>query len=284
VIKAIITDVDGILVGEKIGYNSPHPHPAILQSLNHIRTAGIPIILCSGKPHYSMTEIINTAQLHNPHITDGGGIQIDPIDNVIVKKHTIAKSVAKDFLQTCIGNNIYVEMYTPETYAIQQNQESYITRHHTHILQRPPLLLKNIITESETFDIVKLMPIAKNESDKQRVSEIIHAFNSILSISWGIHPVALPLQFAMVVNKQTSKKIAAKEVATTLGIPFDAILGIGDSTSDWQFMEMCGYVATVENGMEELKQLVKTKPNGHWCIGPNVDMNGFLDIATYFAL
>src|SRR5947209_1656529 len=79
-IKAIITDIDGIIIGEKIGFNSPHPHSKVLRALKIIREKGIPICLCSGKPHYAIGEVIKRAELHNPHITDGGAVTIDPID------------------------------------------------------------------------------------------------------------------------------------------------------------------------------------------------------------
>ena len=32
-IKAIILDVDGVIVGEKIGFNSPNPHPDVIEKL-----------------------------------------------------------------------------------------------------------------------------------------------------------------------------------------------------------------------------------------------------------
>src|SRR5438067_7712890 len=110
-IKAIITDIDGIIVGEKIGFNSPHPNNKVLHALRTIREKGIPICLCSGKPHYAIGEIIKRAKLHNPHITDGGAVTIDPIDNIIVEKHILDKKLAKEVLCTCRANNVYVEFY-----------------------------------------------------------------------------------------------------------------------------------------------------------------------------
>ncbi len=44
-IKAIILDVDGVIIGEKIGYNSPHPHPDVVTALKKVREKGIAICL-----------------------------------------------------------------------------------------------------------------------------------------------------------------------------------------------------------------------------------------------
>ncbi len=48
-INAIILDIDGVIVGEKIGFNSPNPHPDVLKALPNVREKDIPIILCSAK-------------------------------------------------------------------------------------------------------------------------------------------------------------------------------------------------------------------------------------------
>lgn len=86
-IKGIILDIDGVIVGEKIGFNSPDPHPDVIKRLREIRKQGIFVSLCTGKPHFAIKSIIKAAELDNMHITDGGGVIIDPIDNIVVKKH-----------------------------------------------------------------------------------------------------------------------------------------------------------------------------------------------------
>ena len=32
-IRAIILDVDGVIIGEKIGFNSPHPHIDVINNM-----------------------------------------------------------------------------------------------------------------------------------------------------------------------------------------------------------------------------------------------------------
>jgi len=36
-IKAVILDIDGVIVGEKIGFNSPYPHLKVFELLKKIR-------------------------------------------------------------------------------------------------------------------------------------------------------------------------------------------------------------------------------------------------------
>ena len=95
-IKGIILDVDGVIVGEKIGFNSPNPNIHVINKLKEIRKKGTPISLCTAKPHFSIGKIIKEAELNNYHIADGGSVIINPIDNTIVKKHVMDKKKEKE--------------------------------------------------------------------------------------------------------------------------------------------------------------------------------------------
>ena len=284
-IKAIILDVDGVIIGEKIGYNSPHPHPDIIAVLKKVREKGIAICLCTAKPYYSISEEINQPNLHKPHIADAGAVIIDPIDKIIVEKHVMDKDLVKEILQALRDAGVYVEFYTVDDYFIQKDNVSEITKKHIHILQREPVLLTDAVKESGNYEITKIMPIAADNEDKKRVSDVLEKFNSKASISWGVHPVALPLQFGIITAMGSSKKEGAEAIVKSMGISFDDVLGIGDSTSDWKFIQLCGYGATLSNGTDELKELIKGKGDGK-CFVSNgsVDENGLLEILKKFSL
>lgn len=282
-IKALILDVDGVIVGEKIGFNSPYPHPDVLNRLKSIRQKGIPISLCTAKPHYSVQKIIEDAKLNNLHITNGGGVIIDPIDNIILKKHIIDKNQSKKVIEHYLDNDVYTEFYSVEEYFIQENQKSDLTKIHTHILQREPHIVPSLTDEAKRQEIVKIMPIAKNEEDKKNLTNLFKPYENELTLSWGVHPIALPHLFGITTAKGISKQQAALEIANNENVKPEEMLGIGDSTSDWQFIEQCGYGGAMGNASEELKQLVKTKAKQSF-IGKSVDENGILDIFNYFKL
>lgn len=281
-VKGIILDVDGVIVGEKIGFNSPNPHIDVINKLKELRNKGIPISLCTAKPHFSIGSIINDAGLDNYHITDGGGVIINPITKSIVKKYIIDKELAKRVLKMCIDNNIYTEFYTVEKYYIQADQECDITPKHIHILQENPVKLKDIVEESSQYEITKIMPIALDEEDQERVKKLYNNLNISLTLSWGIHPVANPLKFGIVTAPGISKKQGAIEISKNMNVPLENILAVGDSTSDWQFIELCGFAGAMGNASEELKGLVTTKEEGHYYIGNSVDENGIIEILNYF--
>ncbi len=281
-IKGIILDVDGVIIGEKIGFNSPNPHTNVINKLRELRNRGIPISLCTAKPHFSIGKVIKDAGLNNYHIADGGSVIINPINNTIVKKHILDKELVKKILKMYIENDVYTEIYTIDNYFIQKSQECDITPKHIHILQANPVMLENIVEESHKYDVTKIMPIALNEEDKERIANLFEKLNTGLTLSWGIHPVANPLKFGIITAPNISKKEGAIEISKNMNIPLENILAVGDSTSDWQFIELCGYGAAMGNASNQLKELVKTKAKGYFYIGENVDENGIIGILDYF--
>lgn len=205
-IKGIILDVDGVIIGEKIGFNSPNPHIDVINKLKDIRNKGVSISLCTAKPHFSIGKIIKDAELNNYHIADGGSVIINPIDNTIVKKHIMDKNKVKDILEMYIANNVYTEFYTVDNYFIQESQENDITPKHIHILQDNPVILKDIVNESIKYDVTKIMPIALDEEDQKRVTKLFEEMNTGLTLSLGIHPVANPLKFGIITATRNIKK------------------------------------------------------------------------------
>ena len=281
-IKGIILDVDGVIIGEKIGFNSPHPHNEVINKLKTIKNKGIDISLCTAKPYFAIQKEIEDASLNNLHITDGGSVIINPIDSIVESKHILDKEQARALLNMCIENNIYVEFYTVDNYFIQKGQECEITKQHIHILQKEPIILKDLVEQSMNEEITKIMPIALNKEDIERVNNLYKELNLNLSFNWSVHPVALPLQFGIVTATGISKKQGLLTISESSNIPLENMLGVGDSTSDWNFLQLCGYVAAMGNASEDLKQLVKEKEENHYYIGEHVDKNGIIGILDYF--
>lgn len=283
-IKAVILDVDGVIIGEKIGFNSPHPHKDVTLALKKIRNRGIPICLCTAKPHFAISKEIKNADLDNVHITDGGGVIINPLDNIIVKQNNIVSDTATKVIDAFLKANVYTEFYTVDNYFIQKNQAGDITQKHSHVIQNAPAQVSNLAKEVGRQAITKIMPIATNEGKKKDLERIFKPFEDRLVLSWGVHPVILPLQFGIITAPGISKRQGAFEISKSLNVPFKNILGVGDSESDWQFIEMCGYGAAMGNAKQELKDKVITKGEEYSFLAPSVDENGILKVFKHFTL
>lgn len=282
-IKALLLDIDGVLVGEKIGYNTPNPHTDVIHHLKTISSAGIPVVLCTAKPHYSIKSIVESANLANPHITFAGGIVIDTIKNTVIESHPIPASLANSVLSACLAGGFYMELYTKDAYYVLHQQVSDLTRVHTHILQQEPVLVDSLEAIAEKNEIYKILPIVPDESGIPKVTEVLAPFTDSIETTWSIHPIANPHQFCNIAPKNVSKRQATLNVLSHLGINPRDTLSVGDSASDWKFMELTGLTATLENGQDPLKKLV-TERGSSGFIGGHVDENGIIGIFDHFGL
>jgi len=281
-IKGLILDVDGVLVGGKKSYNWPLPNPQVINTLKQLRENGIVVSLCTGKGTFAISEIVTLAHLDNIHIGDGGAIVIDILNKKIIEQHTIGSQKIKEVLNLLLARNIYTELYTKDEYYIQKNQVGDKTKKHKTILYKEPFIVESLTQTVKDIQVVKIMPVANDENQKKEIIDLFKQFDMELSLQWGIHATALPYQFGIVTIKGISKRQAAQKISKSTGILLSDFLGIGDGMTDWNFMEICGCAAAMGNASQDLKDVVLKRDNGY--VGKTVDENGVLDILKHFGM
>lgn len=281
-IKAIITDVDGVIVGDKEGINFPLPNKRVIQRLKEINQTGIPIILCTGKPKKSIEEIIKAAQLDNPHISDAGAYIYNPLRDEVVNEHTIPTLLVKQIVKACLEKNLYVEIHEATGYYIQKDQQQSLTAKRTIILQQEPKIVDSLIAEISQRKIIKILPFIDNEKEKARIEEILEPVVDKIHAFWSTVPFMLPVLAKVITAKGVSKMYASQEVLDYLQLSFNDCLGVGDLPPDWLFIKHCLYGGAVGNIDSEFKKNIKSKGKGNYFFGRSVDEDGFIEILNYF--
>jgi len=280
-IKTIILDVDGVIVGDKAGFNAPYPPTEVINKLKQIREKGIYVILCSAKPYFSVKKIVDDAHLNNIQTALAGAILIDPTNIQVIKKHVINNNIAVDLTKKFLNNNI--EIYTTEKYYIQKTQKNEITKLHNFTLSFEPIMVDSLIDQVKKSEIVKILPVTKTDREQKIVQKIFSDYNSKLMIGWSTHPAIKGYFFGNITTSGISKKQSVLEIVEMYKIKTKEMLGVGDSLTDWDFIEVCGFAGAMGNATDDLKKLVLTKGKNGF-IGKSVNENGILDILKYFGL
>ena len=281
-IKALILDVDGVIVGDAGQANFPIPNSKILGRLKSIRRSGIPVVLCTSRPVYSVQKIIDKAGLNNIHIGLAGGTLVDPIDNIVLEKHPIDPKIAAEITKVYLDNEVYTEMYGIDNYYLQKDQSRKLTEQHTKILQAEPILVDSLLELVEKIDVYKILPVASNEDEQKQLDEMFQLFAKDLAIGWAVHPSIKLHKWGNITAKDISKRHAAHKISEFLDIGLDEMLGVGDGLADWQFIELCGYKAAMGNSDQRLIDLVNASPNSY--VGKSIDEDGILDILDHYEL
>lgn len=281
-VKGIILDVDGVIVGDKPGVNFPFPNSDVTEALFKLHAKGMPIILCTAKFGYAIIEIIEKANLDNPHVTDGGALIINPLEGTIVKEYVMEKKEVKELVSECLKNNIYVELYTPDVYFIEKSQVSEFTTKRVSLLLKDPVIVDALPVVAGEKDIIKVLCFARYEKEVGIIENLSKNLGTRINFIWSSHPFLPGVKSGVITAPDVSKSNAVKEAISSLNLTFDDMLGIGDTASDWNFMQYCKYAATLANGDEKIKELVKTKGEGNFLIAPDINENGIFEILKYF--
>ncbi len=280
-IKAIITDVDGVMVGKQPGINFPLPHSDIIAALAQVRRHGMPIVLCSAKYWSAIEGIISQAKLANPHITDSGALIIDPSGKPqIIEQHVIHPATVRNYLA---HDTAYTEVYTPTTYYVRQGLEPAFTRRRSELLMLEPTVVDSLAETVQALDVIKIISFANDESDMPRIESQVKRLGTAVHYIWSHHPRIMPKRPCVITAPGISKARAARQVATRLEVGLEEVLGIGDSPADWNFMELCGYAATVGPN-ETLRRLATQKGPNHYFHASTVNDHGLLEIFAYFGI
>ena len=281
-IKAIITDVDGVIVGKKQGVNFPLPNQVVIRRLQALQKKGIPVILCTSKSSHIIKELIRQADLRCPHITDAGALIIDPLDHKVIKVCVFDKPLASDIVAASLSEKFYTEVYGIDDYYLQKDYVGNFTEKRIQILQKEHITLNSLVEEIDSIDVIKIKIFAHNKEEKKKIQQFLEQFNEKANILWGQHPFTAPTEETNITVKGVSKQTAALEVLDYLKISPSESLGISDTVGDWNFMSLCKYVGVVGDESSEFKELAKTKGEGNYFFGSSVDDDGFLQIVDYF--
>ena len=277
-IKGIVLDIDGVIIGKKKGFNFPMPNEKVINKLKEVSEQGISVSLCSSKPFFAMSEVVEKIGLNSFHIASGGAIIGNTVDGRVISKHLIDKTIAKKLIDFAVKNDIYIEAYTEDGYYIYRNEICDITKKRAErVIMREATVVEDL-NQIIDKDVIQFK-FTTTEENKEKVNNLFENENIPLSLNWTFHPAILPFQVGDITSKGISKKQGIIDLAIYLGISTDNMLGVGDSNNDWNFMQLCKYTSAMGNATEELKKLVLSK-GGY--IGKSVDDNGIIDILDYF--
>lgn len=279
-IKGIILDVDGVIIGGKPGFNFPLPHKNILDALRLVSKKGVSISFCTAKPGFVISNLVKQIGLAGVHISNGGAEIINHLQNKIIKKHSIDQKSAIGFVREMKIKKLYTEAYTTEGYAIENDKFCKLTEINIKILNTDPIQVPSLERFAIENEIIKIMPAAFDSEQKQIIETIMIDFPN-LQLQWGGNPMYAPTLFGVVTKKGVTKKSGAYDIIKYTGVSFNEMLGIGDGLSDWEFMQLCKYTGTVANAEDKVKENILNRGcNGF--IGGSVDENGILDIFSFF--
>ena len=180
-IKAIVLDIDGVIIGNLPGINFPYPSKKVTEVLKKIHDSGIPVSFLTGKTTFAAWENIKSIGIDNPHIADGGAVIFNPIQNKIIKKDLINSKDLLEFMYA-LGKETYVNFFTIDNYFLLKKLENEYTKTYGKFIGKPPALVDDVENVIRNQEISKFNISAFTEKDKEKATEVLNNFSDKLLV------------------------------------------------------------------------------------------------------
>lgn len=280
-IKAIILDVDGVIVGTKQDINFPHPSTHITDLLREINKT-TPISLLTGKASFMVQKAMVQLGIDTFHVSDGGARIWNPITNEVAYEATLDKECVRSIVKQLDTYHIAYALYgTKDYYAFAQYKDEPIIKRYAPIAGKMPQIISSIDDIDDV--IIKMNTFGIDKKQDELLKQIAAEHEDKTSSSVGSHPVLLPHHIRVFVAQGVSKYSGFQHLLKQRSVAKEDVLGVGDTIHDWEFIEHCGYKGIMGNATKELMQKYNQQdPKQH--LGGHVDEDGILDIFKYFKL
>lgn len=281
-IKAIVLDIDGVIIGNLPGVNFPFPSKKVSEALRKIHGSGIPISFLTGKTTFAAWKNISKLGMDNPHIADGGAVIFNPIQNKIINKSVLGKKDIRKFLEK-MGSDFYLNFFTTRDYYLLDSSKNEYTNVYAKFIGKDPIIVGDFDDLIDEEEISKINISSFNKEQKDEINGVLKSLEKIINYSWSRGPNTGNIETAVVTSKNSSKKHGVKYLADYLKVDLENVLGVGDTLHDWDFIEICGYKGVMGNGTDELKAKLNKSDKRHF-IGGHINEDGIIDIFKKFNL
>jgi len=284
-IKAVVLDIDGVVVGTKKGINFPNPAPRVSQALRKVHDSGVPVVFITAKTSFAASENIKYVGIDNPHIADSGAVLFNPIRGELLHIKYISPSDVHRII-SLVPKSTLVHLFTTRGYfVIKKVQEKLpeFVKKYSDFMQRSPIPVDNFDEVIKNEEVVKINIYAFDSKEKDKITEIISKSMKNIAYRWATNPHLEPVEIMVITTSGVSKRPGVEALTQDLRVSVDEVLGVGDMLQDWDFLEVCGYKATLANGSKKLKDKLNFSDEKQF-MGGHVDRDGILDILKHFKL
>lgn len=254
-IKLIAIDLDGTLLSSEGTISKEN-----IESLHLAHKKGVKIVLCTGRPYFSMKDFVSEIGLNTDEdfiITFNGGQVQRASNGEVIKKHVLSKA---DMLEWyAITNELKLPLnllddslvYEPLNYPEGIRSE--------YLDERKNLMTERLdYTNFDDLHQFNKMVISTNQDylDQQlaKIPESIKERYSVFKSRDNLFEI---------VKKGVTKGAILAELANYLSIPMEHVMAIGDQENDLSMIEVAGVGVAMGNAVQSVIKIAQfvTKSN-----------------------
>jgi Cof subfamily protein (haloacid dehalogenase superfamily) len=237
-VRLIGIDVDGTLIG-----SSGHVPDSVWEAAHAARSAGIRLVLCSGRPAFGMTiDLARKLDPHGWHIFQNGASVV----NVATRESAstpLPPGAVRELIEFSRSRGFVLELYSDIEYATESGASW--AREHAQLLG---VAFEPRPFESLHGEVVRAQWLV-SEADTQT---IVAATPPHLEVALSSSPLMPQTRFVGLTRSGISKGAALRTVASTYGVSLEETMYVGDSGNDLSALRIVRFPVAMANADDEV--------------------------------
>ncbi len=245
-IRLILTDVDGTLIGE-----GSRIHPRVLTALETARSANLHLGICTGRPEYSLArDYAKIVSEFGVHIFQNGA-HAGKLDGTVVHQSLLPPAAFLELVQFSRQSGIALEVYTASGCFAEVQTE--ISLEHQRLIQLA-------VTQTDVLQIPEPIIRVQWVVTPRQYPIVEAAMQNIAGISFSSAGTPdLPNHiYTSVTRMGTNKLEAAAAVAKYYGITLNEVMMVGDGENDLEILAGVGYGVAMSNATPRVQETART--------------------------
>jgi Cof subfamily protein (haloacid dehalogenase superfamily) len=244
-IKLILTDVDGTLIG-----TGSRIHSSVLPAFEQARAAGIHLGICTGRPLYSLAkDYAKLVSSDGVHIFQNGA-HAGKLDGTVVHQSLLPDQAYRQLVGFSRQHQLGLEVYTA-TGCYAEIQTTISLEHQA--------LIQLAVTQTDLLAVLE--PIIRvqwviNPEQHGFVESFMRQIQGISYSSAGTPDLPHHL-YTSVTRVGTSKLEGAQAVAQYYGLDLEQVMMVGDGENDLEILRGVGYGVAMGNASERVKKVAR---------------------------
>lgn len=240
-IPLILLDLDGTVIG-----SSGTVQSCIYEAVERVRTAGVKIAVCTGRPCNGVAKKVAARFSPNgPHIFQSGAL-IAYADGEVLHVSALKEAVTRALIEHARDHALVLELYT--TNALFVERKTPMSEAHAKMIG-VTAIVRDLQDVAEDEPVVRAQWVLKPE----QVSAALALELDGVQLSPASSPALENTRFVSVTQKGVSKGSATRRLAETLKVKLENVMAIGDGEGDVPMLELVGHPVVMENAAEALK-------------------------------
>ena len=245
--KAIFIDIDGTLKNDQKEITN-----RTKEAIRKVGELGILVIICSGRPTETTTEVSKECFASNFIITSNGAYGYDYKKNKCIFKNKMKKEACIEIYNLAIEKDVNFIMNTEKgrfTLKKRDNDTDILLKEPIDIFVNKIDVMQCLLHDSSFEKIKNLRPYI----DK---IENVGIKNQSKSLT---NPKLKPLSYTYydIADEKTSKGFGVKKMCEALNIDLKDTISIGDDYNDVSMFEVTGLSVVMGNANTEVKSKAK---------------------------